>query len=79
MTTSIDVGVEITLIIDQKRIDTISLTNEPKLLNATGRQLLHLGDQPSSFAALVLHASLVPNKKISVNEQSGGIENKKKK
>jgi hypothetical protein len=77
MTASINVGIKTPLIVDQKRIDTIIPTNEPKLFDATGRQLLHLGNQPSSRAALALHAPLVPMKNISVNDQSGGIENKK--
>jgi hypothetical protein len=79
MAAAIHVGVEISLIIDEKRIDAIFAAYKPKFLDTTGRQLFRFGDNSPAESAFPLHAPLVTPENDSVNNQRDDIQNEKEK
>lgn len=77
MTASIDIGMEVPILIHQKSIDPVLLANDPKFPNRTLIHLLDPGDHPSAVAAFILHPFHVALKPKPLNGQTGQIKNKK--
>jgi hypothetical protein len=78
MAAAIEVGVKASLIVDEKPIDAVLIAYQPKLLDATRRQLFHFGDASPSPSALLLHAPFIAPENQPVYDQSDDIQEKKK-
>jgi len=77
MPTAIDVSVDLSAMVYQKRIDAVFVTDQPKLFDRSRLQLLRLRDDPSSPAAFCPHSSPVPQEKDAPNDQTDEVEREK--
>lgn len=79
VTAAIDVGVKGPLVVDEESVYPIFLADQAKFLDRSRPHFLYPRDDPSCRSALLLHAGLIPEKKISADEQPQEVEAEKEK
>lgn len=74
----IDVGVEVSSIIDQESIQPIPLANQPEFLYGSRSEIADFGDHAPAIPAFGLHRALVAQKKPTMDRQPDEIEREKR-
>jgi len=74
---AVNIRVETAVVVYQKTIHAVFLTNQPKLLDRAGLELLNLSDDATAGPTLVEHTLAIAREHTSANHEANEVKTNK--